>query len=154
MEMKKSTFERMVEKAFFGLEARYGFKKRETKFENRSVTIQFQNTSTEIILNYEIGTSPWLEIADVHNPENKSTLGWLLVESGIEKSPLPEQAFHPSTLNEAELEPILQTMSQQLLDYGADLLKGNFTIMPKLQERARKYAQECDRYLSIHKPKP
>ncbi len=34
--MKKSVFERMVEKAFSGLEARYSFKKTETKFENRS----------------------------------------------------------------------------------------------------------------------
>jgi len=54
--MKKSVFERMVEKAFSGLEARYSFKKGETKFENRSVTVRYQNTTTEIILNYEIGT--------------------------------------------------------------------------------------------------
>ncbi len=86
-------------------------------------------------------------------PKNKSTLGWLLVEKGIDKPPLPEQAFHPTTLNEDELEPVLQTMGQQLLDHGADLLKGDFAIMPKLQDRARKYALECDRYLSIRKPK-
>ena len=152
--MKKSTFERMVEKAFWGLEARHGFRKTETKFENRSVTVRFQNATTEILLNYEIGNTPWLEIADVHHVGNKSTLGWLLVEKGVEKAPLPEQAFHPTTLNEGDLEPILQTMGQQLLDQGADLLKGDFTILPKLQDRARKYALECERYLSIRKPKP
>ncbi len=151
--MKKSKFERMVEKAFWGLEARYGFKKTETKFENRSVTVRFQNATTEILLNYEIGNTPWVEIADVHHPKNKSTLGWLLVETGVDEAPLPEQAFLPTTLNEDELEPVLQTMGQQLLDYGADLLKGDFTIMPKLQGRAKKYALECDRYLSIRKPK-
>jgi len=152
--MKKSKFERMVEKAFWGLEARYGFKKTETKFENRSVTVRFQNATTEILLNYEIGNTPWLEIADVHNAKKKSTLGWLLVEKGIDKAPLPEQAFLPTTLNEDELEPILLTMGQHLLDHGADLLKGDFAIMPKLQDRARKYALECDHYLSIRKPKP
>jgi hypothetical protein len=151
--MKKSKFERMVEKAFWGLETRYGFKKTETKFENRSVTIRFQNATTEILLNYEIGNTPWLEIADVHNAKTKSTLGWLLVEKGIDKAPLREQAFQPTTLNENELDPVLQTMGKQLLDHGADLLKGDFAIMPKLQDRARKYALECDRYLSIRKPK-
>ncbi len=151
--MKKSKFEGMVEKAFWGLEARYGFKKTETKFENRSVTIRFQNITTEILLNYEIGTTPWLEISDVQNAGNKSTLGWLLVEAGVEKAPLPEQAFRPTTLKEEELEPILQTMGQQLLDHGVDLLKGDFSMLPKLQERARKYGLECDRYLSIRKPK-
>jgi hypothetical protein len=151
--MKKSSFERMVEKVFWGLESKYGFKKTETKFESHSVTVRFQNATTEVLLNYEIGNTPWLEIADVHNADNKSTLGWLLVETGVEKAPSPEQAFRPTTLNESELEPILQTMGQQLLDYGADLLKGDFAIMPKLQDRSRKYALECDRYLSIRKPK-
>ena len=79
--MKKSVFERMVEKAFSGLEARYGFKKTETKFENRSVIVRYQNNTTEIIVNYELGTKPWLEISEVKKPKNKSTLGWLLVES-------------------------------------------------------------------------
>jgi hypothetical protein len=151
--MKKSIFERMVEKAFSGLEARVGFKKTETKFENRSVIVRYQNATTEIILNYEIGNTPWLEISEKKNAVNKSTLGWLLVEAGVDKAPLPEQAFHPTTLNEGELEPILQKMSRQLLEHGTDLLKGDFAIMPKLQERARKYALECDRYLSIRKPK-
>jgi hypothetical protein len=153
MPMKKSIFERMVEKAFWGLEARYGFKKTETKFENRSVIVRYQNSTTEIILNYEIGNTPWLEISDLKNPSNKSTLGWLLVEAGVDKTPLPEQAFHPTILNEGELEPIIQKMSQQLLDHGVELLKGDFSIMPRLQERARKYGLECDRYLSIRKPK-
>jgi hypothetical protein len=152
--MKKSTFERLVEKAFWGLEARYGFKKIETKFENRSVIVRFQNTTTDILLIYEIGNMPWLEISAIHDPVNKSTLGWLLVEKGFENPPLPEQAFRPTTLNENDLEPILQTMNQQLLDHADDLLKGDFTIMPILQERARKYALECDHYLSIRKSKP
>ncbi|MGA2504005.1 MAG: hypothetical protein ABSG01_07930 [Anaerolineales bacterium] len=151
--MKKSVFERMVEKAFSGLEARYGFKKTETKFEDRSVIVRYQNTTTEIIVNYEIGTKPWLEISEVQKPANKSTLGWLLVQEGEDKPPLPEQAFHPTTINEGDLEPLLQKMGQQLLDHGATLLKGDFTQMPNLQERARKYALECDRYLSIRKPK-
>ncbi len=151
--MKKSVFERMVEKAFWGLEARFGFKKPETKFGSRSVTVSFKNATTEVTLNYEMGNMPWLEIADLQNPEVKSTLGWLLVEKGLEQAPLPEQAFHPTPLNETHLEPVLQTMGRQLTDQGSDLLKGDFAIMPKLQERARKYALECAHYLSIHKSK-
>jgi hypothetical protein len=149
--MKKTAFETMVDKAFWGLEAKYGFKKTATCYENRTCTVQFKNATTEILLNYELGNTPWLEISDVHNAGNKSTLGWLLVEAGVDKAPKPEQAFLPTTLNEGALESILQKMGQQVLDYGADLLKGDFTILPKLQARARKYDLECQRYLSIHK---
>ena len=149
--MKKSIFETMVDKAFGGLESKYGFKKTGTSYVNRTCIVKFQNTTTEVLLNYELGNMPWLAISDIHNAENKSTLGWLLVELEQDKAPTPEQAFHPSTLREAELEPTLQKMGQQVSDYGADLLKGNFAIMPKLQARAKKYDQECKRYLSIHK---
>jgi hypothetical protein len=150
-EMKKTEFELMVEKAFWGLEAKYGFKKTETRFVDRSCFVQFQNTTTEVVLNYELGNSPWLEISDIHNPGNKSTLGWLMVELSIDPAPKPEQAFRPTTLGEGTLEPTLQKLGQQVLDYGGELLKGDFTIMPKLQARAKKYDLECQRYLSIHK---
>jgi hypothetical protein len=149
--MKKSVFESMVDKAFWGLEAKYGFKKTETNFVDRTCTVQFQNSTTEVLLNYELGNMPWLAIADVHNTDNKSTLGWLLVELGKDEAPRPEQAFHRAALKEGELDPTLQKMGREILDYGADLLKGDFAILPKLQDRARKYDLECKRYLSIHK---
>ena len=149
--MKKTEFETMIEKAFWGLEAKYGFKKTDTSFVGRSCTIQFRNATTEVIVNYELGNTPWLEISDIHNAENKSTLGWLLVELGVEEPPKPEQAFRPTSMSDSALEPLLLKMEQQLLDHGADLLKGDFTILPKLQARARKYDLECQHYLSIHK---
>jgi hypothetical protein len=148
--MKKTEFELLVDKAFGGLEAN-GFKKTKTSFVDRSCTVQFRNATTEILLNYELGNTPWLEISDIHNPENKSTLGWLLVELGVEKPPTPEQAFHPTTLGEGTLGPMLQKLGKELVDYGTELFKGDFTIMHKLQARAKKYDLECQRYLSIHK---
>jgi hypothetical protein len=149
--MKKTEFENMVDKAFWGLEAKYGFKKIATSYVDRTCIVRFKNGTTEIILNYELGNTPWLEISDVQNAENKSTLGWLLVELGVEMAPKPEQAFRPTTLGEGTLETVLQKMGQQIMDLGSDLLKGDFTILPKLQARARKYDLECQRYLSIHK---
>jgi hypothetical protein len=149
--MKKTDFENMVDKAFWGLEAKYGFKKTRTSYVKRTCTVQFKNATTEVLLNYELGNTPWLEISEIQNPKNKSTLGWLLVELGVEEAPKPEQAFHPTTLGEGTLDPSLQKMGQQLLEYGADLLQGDFTVFPKLQARAKKYDMECQRYLSIHK---
>jgi hypothetical protein len=149
--MKKVEFENMLDKAFWGLESKYGFKRTETSYVERTCKALFRNATTEILVNYELGTIPWLEVADINNPENKSTLGWLLVELGVEEPPKPEQAFRPTSMSDSALEPLLLKMEQQLLDHGADLLKGDFTILPKLQARARKYDLECQHYLSIHK---
>ena len=85
--MKKVEFENIVDKAFWGLEAKYGFKRTETSYVERTCTVLFKNATTDILLNYELGTTPWLEISDTHNPDNKSTLGWLLVEAGCGTGP-------------------------------------------------------------------
>lgn len=149
--MKKSVFENSVNKAFLGLEAKYGFKKVETKYVDRGVTVRYRNGTTELCLNYEIGETPWLEIVDVKDAKNKTTLGWLLVERGEQKAPTAAQAFSPTPLDEDKLGPAMLKMGEQIAEHGADLLRGDFTLMPKLQARAKKYDAECKRYLSTHK---
>jgi hypothetical protein len=149
--MKKSDFEAMVDKAFWGLEAKYGFKKTETTYMDRTCRILFENATTAVRLIYELGSKPWLEIADVHDAANKSTLGWLLVELKKDDPPTPAQAFQHDGLRRDELDPALQKMGQEIVEYGADFLNGNFAMMPKLQARAKKYDLECQRYLARHK---
>ncbi len=149
--MRKTDFERIVEHAFGILEPIYGLKRIETQFRKGGVTVTFENKTTRVLLDYEIGEQPWLTLIDRQNPGNKSTLGWLLVELGIQKAPTPEQAFHPKPLENSRLEAVLQEMSTQVQQYGAEILRGDFSIFPKLQDRSSKYAQECKRYAAIHK---
>ena len=152
--MKKSEFERLVDKTFWELETRFGCKRAETKFHKHGCRVRFENTTTLVTLNYEITTLPWLVIADVKKPgQNKTTLEWLLVEKGVEDPPTPEQAFHVTKMHETQLEKTLQTISRQLLQYGGDMLNGDFSLLPKLQERAKKYEAACERYAKIHKTK-
>ncbi len=153
--MKKSEFEKIIDRTFRGLETKYGFKKIETTYQKRGCVVRFQNATTELGLTYEIGSAPWLTISDVNHPDEKqSTLEWLLVERGVEKAPTPDAAFLAVRMEESKLEVVLKKKNQQLVEYGADLLKGDFTILPELQERAGKYALECKRYIAIHKVKP
>ena len=151
--MKKSEFERIVTSAFRSLEVRHGFKKGEAIYSQKNCTIQYLNATTDVTLHYELGREPWLAIADITNVENKSTLGWLLVERGIEKSPAPAAAFRSTTLPDGKLATDLQRKVQQLIEHGTDLINGDFSLMPNLQKRAKKYALDCERYISLHKPK-
>ena len=74
--MKKTEFENMVDKAFWGLEAKYGFKKTETSYVERTCTVQFKNATTEVLLNYELGNTPWLEISD--DPQSREQVhAWM-----------------------------------------------------------------------------
>lgn len=151
--MKKSEFERIVKGAFRALESTHGFKMGEAVYAEKKSTIQYLNASTDVTLHYELGREPWLDISDRTNPENKTTLGWLLVERGIEKTPAPADAFRTTRLPDVKLASDLEKKVGQLLEHGTDLLKGDFSIMPRLQKRAQKYALDCERYLAIHKSK-
>jgi hypothetical protein len=151
--MKKSDFEQIVMKAFRGLEGKHGFKRNETVYIKKGCSVQFLNPTTDITLHYEIGAEPWLSIADIHNPEVKSTLDWLLVERGVMKPPTPAQAFSTEAKPVSELASMLEKKSEQLIEHGRDFIKGDFSLMPALQKRAKKHALDCDRYLAQHQPK-
>ncbi|HAV77709.1 MAG TPA: hypothetical protein DCX53_10210 [Anaerolineae bacterium] len=151
--MKKAEFERIVEKTFRGLEARHGFKKGETVQSRKSYAVQYTNSTTGVTLHYEPGGEPWLAIADITNEENRSTLGWLLVERGVTKEPVPADAFRSTTLTEKDIASALERENQQLLEYGMEFIKGDFSLMPALQKRAQKYALDCKRFIDMHKPR-
>jgi len=151
--MKKSEFERIVTGAFRSLESRHGFKMGEAVYSPKNCIIQYHNATTNVILHYELGREPWLDISDVASAENKSTLGWLLVERGVQKTPAPADAFRSTHLPEGKLAGDLEKKVQQLIEHGGDLINGDFSLMPKLQKRAKKYALDCERFIAIHKTK-
>jgi hypothetical protein len=145
--MRKSEFERIVNKTFWGLEAIHGFKNTETAYHRGGVIVRFQNPTTEVIVNYEIGAFPWLTIANINNSEtDRASLDWLLVELGEKKSPTTEEAFFRAKMDEGQLEAELQRKSDQLLSFGTDFLKGDFTLLPNLQKRAEDYLAGCKKF--------
>ena len=145
--MKKANFERLINKTFSRLETKFDFKKNKTNYHSGSVDVVFQNKTTEVILNYEIGEFPWVTIADINHPETERiSLDWLLVELGERESPTTDEAFFPLRMDDSQLENELQKKSDQLLKFGADFLHGDFTLLPKLKERAEAYLAECKRF--------
>ena len=149
--MKKSEFERIVTKIFRALEARHGFKRGEVVFSKQNCALQYINATTIVTVHYEFGGEPWIAITDRKNAENRSTLGWLLVERGITREPSPADAFRTINLSEKEFTSILERENELLIEYGMELINGDFSIIPALQKRAKKYALDCDRYISIYR---
>lgn len=151
--MKKTDFEQMVTRAFRTLESKHGFKRNETVYVKKACSVQFVNATTDITLHYEIGSEPWLSIADLQDPENKSTLDWLLVEKGVMKPPTPAQAFSTVQKPVSELPAMLEKKNEQLLEHARAFIKGDFSLMPALQKRAKKHALDCERYIAQHQMK-
>jgi len=103
--MKKANFERLINKTFSRLETKFGFKKVKTNYHSGGAEVTFQNKTTEVILNYEIGEYPWVTIADINNPETERTsLDWLLVELGEREAPTTDEAFFPLRMDDTQLE--------------------------------------------------
>ena len=149
--MRKSEFEQIVDKCFRSLENIYDFKRTETTYHRGGVFVRFKNPTTEVHLNYEIGVFPWLIIADIKDPETeKASLDWLLVELGERETPRVDEAFLPAKMDEGQLEAELKKKSDQLLKFGTDFLKGDFTLLPKLIKRADDYLAECKKFADRH----
>ena len=149
-------FENLVDKYFGKLETQYGFKKVNAQTQRHEYSIDFENLTTYVSVNYEFGSTPWIVIGDIKNPLlNGSSLEWLLIELGVEKMPTVEEAFEKKHFSKEELDSILERKGQQLFIYAVDLLQGNFKIVPKLQRRGKDFAEECEKYMaSTSRKKP
>lgn len=150
--MKKSEFDQLIQRSFSTLESKYKFKKTDTAFHSGGVIVTFQNPTTEVCLNYEIGSLPWITIGNIANPsKDRASLDWLLVELGEREAPTTDEAFFPTKMEESELEAELHKKNEQLLRFGADLLNGNFSILPRLKTRAESYLAECEKIAERYK---
>ena len=150
--MKKANFERLIDKTFSRLGTKFDFKKVKTNYHSGGAEVVFQNKTTEVIVNYEIGEFPWVTMADINNPKTaRASLDWLLVELGERESPTTDEAFFPLRMDDTQLEDELRKKSEQLLKFGADFLRGDFSLLPNLQERAEAYLAECKRFANRNK---
>ena len=150
--MKKSEFGRAVKKSFIALENKYGFKRTAANFHEGGVIVTYQNETTEICLNYEIGEYPWITIADIQNPkEDRVSLDWLLVELGEREAPTTNDAFFPPKMDNSQLDDELQKQSAQLMQFGSEMLNGDFSTLPKLKGRANTYLAECRKIAERYK---
>ena len=154
--MKKSEFERLVDKAFFELETRHGFKRTDTTFHKHGCTVRFQNATTLVILNYDITSLPWLEIADVKNPEqNKSTLGLAVGREGHRKIPHPRTGLPANQNGRKPTGSHSADKCRQLLAvWSGDLLEWRFLdACPNCRIAPENTTLACERYAKIHKTK-
>ncbi|MBT7782605.1 MAG: hypothetical protein HN741_06775 [Anaerolineae bacterium] len=150
--MNKANIEKLLEKKFSSLERKFAFKKIESEHYEDGLIITYQNPTTEVLLNYQIGEFPWIMIADIKNPKkDRVSLDWLLVELGEREAPTTDDAFFPEKMAESQLEAELEKKKEQLLSFGIEMLKGDFALLPKLQERANDYLAECKKFANRHK---
>ncbi len=150
--MNKVNIEQLLEKKFSSLERKFAFKKIKTEYDQGCVIVTYQNFTTEVLLNYEAGEFPWVIIADIKNPQkDRTSLDWLLVELGEREAPTTDDAFFPEKMDESQLESELEKKKDQLIKFGEDMLKGDFSLLPKLQERADAYLAECKKFANRHK---
>lgn len=150
--MKKSEFSRVARKSFLTLENKYRFKKTAVDFHQGGVIVTYQNETTEVCLNYEIGEYPWITIGDIHNPkEDRTSLDWLLVELGERDAPTTDDAFSPPEMDDNQLDEELQKQSAQLVQFGGEMLNGDFSLLPKLKTRAENYLAECRKIAERYK---
>lgn len=144
--MNIKEYETLVDNIFQAAITEHHLKKIRADVQRYEYRVVYQNSTTEISIFCESGCLPWIRIADVHNPQNASSLEWLMVELGVERMPTPEEAYRFPKYTEQDVIAAFQKKAQQLSEYGKDVLTGNFSIFPKLQELGLRFVRECEAY--------
>lgn len=148
MAKKNTFFSELIDKHFSRLVTQYGFKKIESDKARGEYWVKFQNKTTQItfycvVLDYY--EDPWIKINDLSGNGQGTLLEVLLHFLDVEH--LPEFGKQPIRLNTIEeLEERMKLKSQQLYTYAKEFLKGDFYIMPKLEELTEKRINEYEKH--------
>ncbi len=124
-----------VREAFDFLTTDFGFSEVETGYRTPECWILFRNRTTEVAVTAEPDGEPWVAI------EHISWDDGILQRLGATSLELLMEELQK---NKKEDEAAAQAMSarvkrkaRHLKEFGAGLLRGDFSLLPKLEERAR-----------------
>jgi hypothetical protein len=72
--MDIKAYEALIDNIFQAVITQYGFKKIQVDAQRFEYWVVYRNSTTEISVSYEMGSLPWVRIADVRNLQNASSL--------------------------------------------------------------------------------
>lgn len=140
-------FENDVAHAFAFLLAEYGMRRTAFNVHAIECSVAYGNDTTAVCVKYEVGARPWVELARLERINDRVVkrerydLQYLLDERGTtEHQRSPNQQFDDGRLamNLADLAGLLRT-------FASDVLSGDFSIFPRLRERAEENLRRTNR---------
>jgi hypothetical protein len=134
-------FSELAATAFDFLRSDYGYELVEKNSARLECWVFFRRGSVGVIVNWELGSEVWVELARLADgPESKvlesSSLEMLLDARRVGgQAEQPRKGRHtPQELSNEELKNQLLTKASELREVGVDVLSGDFSIFPRLHE--------------------
>jgi len=128
--------------AFQYLMTDFGFSYQSTSMHAPECWSTFWNTTTAVTIHYELGSLPWVELAELVRDSsrvierNRTSLEFLLTERAPEEAGIPA-----GRSDEVDVKHVIYEKARLLRQYGQDVLGGDFRIFPRLKELAAENLQ-------------
>ena len=135
--MTPTEIETIVLDAFAYLLESFGFRYLSTNTHTPECWSTFHNETTAVTVHYEVGSEPWVELAELKREgnrvveRNRVALHFLVEE----RAPQEVSLRGPGDDDEGTRRVIYEK-ARQLQQYGSDILRGDFHVFPRLKEHA------------------
>jgi hypothetical protein len=142
-------FEALVAEAFSFL-GTFGFERGPLTVTPPECRIVFVNDTSEVVVAFELGTGPWIEVGKrtgPGRPRERYDLQFLLQE----RAPNEASKVLLRDLDDAVLEAELQRLATLAQRHATDLLTGDFKVLPRLRARAEENLARTNAELYGHK---
>lgn len=142
-------FEHEVTRTFEFLVSDFGFTRMDTTAQGPEAAVRFQSATTQVSVKFEFFSGPWVELARVEQSAgtvravDRYDLNFLMME----RAPGWQGFGKCDNITDPTLPQLLETLARSLREYGADILKGDFSIFPKLRQRAEENLRRTNKEL-------
>src|SRR5262245_27219622 len=128
-------FERDVRASFASLETEFELVFAGVSSQLPEISAQFHNRTTKVIILYEIGSPPWVELWSLLIPGSPGFSLELLLE---ERAPGDiGSSCDPAEPGSVAFVLCLDAKARALRTVADDVLRGDFTVLPKMEVRLR-----------------
>src|SRR5438477_3976686 len=133
-----ASFDASVRRGFDFLIIRFGFRHVGSSMHAPECSTVYENSTTRITVAFELGSGPWVELERKVSSflnigrRERYDLAFLLME----RVPDETRTDNITDLDDPELPKVLEGLGRQLEEYGSDVLRGDFSVFPRLRKRA------------------
>jgi hypothetical protein len=133
-------FEKIVLASFGPVCADFGLMHVRSLIHGPECSITFENTVAGLTVYFEIGTGAWVQAGQVHRDQSGKVTRREFYDLSFflnDRAPAEKRPARFDDVNDPGVAGAVDDLARQVRTYAADVLEGDFAVIPTIRERAK-----------------
>jgi hypothetical protein len=133
------TFEEIVRRSFGPVCKKFGLTHVRSLIYGPECSTTFENSVAGVTVHLEMGAGVWVQVGQLHRDKSDKVVRREFYDLSFfldERAPMEKRSPRFDDVNDPALSGVVDELARQVSAYAADVLEGDFAVLPRIRERA------------------